>query len=233
MTIAAWFRSDDDTITGVICAVGDKDITDEFCLIEASGAVAGDPVSASYTGSGAPSTASTSTGFTAGTWHHAAGVFLSTASRTAYIDGGSAVTETTAETALATVDSITVGVRPNATTNPFSGDIAEVGVWDVDLTAAEILSLSKGVSPLLIRPASLVFYAPMFGNADPEPDLIEGRSLTNTSTTKSAHPRVLYPSRPMISMTPAAAPPAGVVGPLIGGRLINNSMLVGGRLVGR
>jgi hypothetical protein len=41
------------------------------------------------------------------------------------------------------------------------GRTAEVGIWNAALTAAEIASLAKGMTPDKIRPQSLVFYAPL------------------------------------------------------------------------
>ena len=70
----------------------------------------------------------------------------------------------------------------------FAGDIAEVGIWNVALTADEIASLAKGTTCDQIRPQSLVFYAPLVR------DLIDvkgGLALTNNNgATVSNHPRV-------------------------------------------
>lgn len=61
------------------------------------------------------------------------------------------------------------------------GDLAEVAIWSVALTAAEMLALAKGVSPLRVRPASLFMYIPIFGVADPEADL-SGNARNGTVT---------------------------------------------------
>lgn len=53
----------------------------------------------------------------------------------------------------------------------FDGRIAEVGFWNVSLTAAEHLALAKGVAPLRIRPQNLLGYWPIYGVASPEADL--------------------------------------------------------------
>ena len=71
-----------------------------------------------------------------------------------------------------------------------AGQIAEVGIWNVALTAAEIASLSKGMTCDKVRPESLVFYAPLVR------DLIDakgGLAITNNNgATVAPHPRI-YP----------------------------------------
>jgi hypothetical protein len=72
----------------------------------------------------------------------------------------------------------------------WDGLIAEVGIWNVVLTAAEIASLAKGMTCDKIRPQSLVFYAPLVR------DLIDakgGLTITNNNgATVANHPRI-YP----------------------------------------
>lgn len=53
----------------------------------------------------------------------------------------------------------------------FDGRIAEVGFWDVSLSAAEVLAMAKGVSPSRIRPGSLLGHWPLWAVADPDIDL--------------------------------------------------------------
>jgi hypothetical protein len=72
------------------------------------------------------------------------------------------------------------------------GDLAEIGVWNIGFSAAEALSLAHGITPDQVRPASLVWYAPLLGRISPEPDLINAAngSLTG-SPTASDHPRTM------------------------------------------
>jgi hypothetical protein len=90
-----------------------------------------------------------------------------------------------------------LGARISATPGLFlNGQIAEAAVWNVALSAAEIASLSKGFSPLLIRPASLVAYWPLIGRHDPEIDPVGRFDMTLTANpTTAAHPRVILPHR--------------------------------------
>ena len=86
---------------------------------------------------------------------------------------------------------LTIGGRFNTTIGSyFPGDIAEVGIWNAALTAAEVASLANGMTCDKIRPQSLVFYAPLVR------DLIDakgGRTITNNNgATVANHPRI-YP----------------------------------------
>jgi len=177
LTISCWFIGNS-TLTGAAVSLGTNGGTARYSIVPA-GTVAGDPIQVGVTNSaGTGANATTSTGWTTGTWNHACGVYTSTTSRTAYLNGGGKVTETTSITASA--DRTLIGARINsgAVGAFFSGRVADVGIWNTDLTEAEVISLSTGMSPLLIRPQSLVFYAPLYR------DFIDykGMSLTNTAS---------------------------------------------------
>lgn len=80
----------------------------------------------------------------------------------------------------------------------FDGRIAEVALWNVSLSATEVGALAKGATPSTVQPLSLIGYWPIWGIADPEPDLsikrnnptVTGAVLANHSPT-GPHPRVL------------------------------------------
>lgn len=79
-----------------------------------------------------------------------------------------------------------IGTR-NTGDHKFDGRLCEVAVWDVGLTDEECFALGYGVSPLLIRAASLVAYWPVFGLVMPEPDLSgNGFHITSSGTTPPA-----------------------------------------------
>ena len=163
---------------------------ERFALF-ALGAVAGDPIRADVTtsGGGINAHAETSSGFSASTWQHAAGVFLSSTSRTAYLNAASAVTNTVVATPT-NLNASTIGARyaSNVLGTFMNGRIAEVGIWNAALTAAEIASLAKGMTCDKVRPQNLVFYAPLVR------DLIDqkgGLAITNNNAaTVAAHTRV-------------------------------------------
>jgi hypothetical protein len=81
----------------------------------------------------------------------------------------------------------------SARANYFSGLIAEAGIWSVALTAAEIASLAKGISPLSIRPASLLAYWPLIGQTSPEIDFHGRFEMTVSGAVADDHPRVYMP----------------------------------------
>ena len=184
-TLAAWARPTG-TGSSTYVAVGELGGTHRYLLQQGFGGT--NNVGASVTTPALAFGASTSTGVAAGTWHHAAAVFTSNVSRTAYINGGNSATNTSSLT-LNTPTSVVIGARYNTTLGfYFGGDIAEVGIWNAALTADEIASLAKGMSCDKVRPQSLVFYAPLVR------DLIDqkgGRIITNNNgATVANHPRV-------------------------------------------
>lgn len=72
----------------------------------------------------------------------------------------------------------------------YVGDVADAAFWDgVHLNTDEIAAYNKGISPALIRPAALSFYAPLVRDVA---DRIEASAVTLVgSTTVSDHPRVI------------------------------------------
>lgn len=190
LTMACWFNSTTALYDQCLMFIGDKDADYNYFTLMASGAVAGDPVRA-CAAEGEASRAATSTGYTANTWHHACGVFSATNSRTAYIDGGSAGTNTTVREP-AGCDRVSIGRAGQSTAEDYmSGMIAEAAVWSVALSAADIAQLAHGQSPLLVQAASLVAYWPLIRGDN---DWVGGYNLTAYNTpTFGAHPGRIIP----------------------------------------
>jgi hypothetical protein len=120
-------------------------------------------------------------------WNHGCAVFTSTSSRQIFLNGVAGATNT--GTVNPTFSRFNIGLRNSAGVDVFArGDIAETGVWNVALTAAEIASLAKGVACNLVRPQSLVFYAPLVRELI---DVRGGRTITNNNgATVVNHPRI-------------------------------------------
>jgi hypothetical protein len=140
-------------------------------------------------GSAGQGEAFSSQNYSANTWSHVCCVFLSSTSRTVYLNGTAGTTNTTNCGSQNTADSILIGARANpAIGNYMNGLLSEIGIWNTDLTTAEINSLSKGMTCDKVRPQSLVFYAPLIR------DLIDAKgrlTITNNNTaTVATHPRV-------------------------------------------
>ncbi len=201
ITLAAWFYLDDAadpadfTILSLSASTGTEYWTTD---VERSG---GSAYVRAVAQSGATSDVSTRTTVSMNTWHHGAAVFASSTSRTAYLDG-TAGTENTTSIAPSGVDRTDVGTQfySGARLNYFSGRIAEAAIWSVALTAAEIVSLAKGFSPLLVRPASLAAYWPLVGRNSPETDPRGGNDLTVTGATAADHVRVFNPTRALLNV---------------------------------
>src|SRR3990167_1220621 len=151
------------------------------------------------------------------TWSHVAGVFASDASRICYLNGSAGAENTTSKTPPYTPNNVLLGARINVDSSIGGStgtltQLAEAAIWNVALTAAEILHLSLGYSPLFVRPESLAVYYPLIrGDASgDEPDYMCGLTMVEQGTVAvQTHTRVFYPSSPIKLGVPAAAPPAG------------------------
>jgi hypothetical protein len=139
-------------------------------LIEVSGPI---PGGGSTTGIQIPGVV------TLNTWQHLAGVFVGQFERYVYFNG-TASAKSTAGLVPANISRLLIGTCLIGTVeSQYIGRIAEVGVWNAALTADEIKSLAAGMSPELVRPQSLVFYAPLIRDLT---DKVGGRILTNVNS---------------------------------------------------
>ena len=184
LTIGFWF-STAAASAQVMLSVGPPDNENLGYLVRLS---TGNRIVGSKNNAVAPVTTAT---YTTNTWTYAAAVFTSDTSRAVYLNA-TAVTNTitiadatgTAFTAMAIGRRHVVGTTPQY----FSGRIAEVGIWTAALTASDILSLSRGASPSLVRSDSLAFYAPLIRDLN---DLRGGLAITNNNgATVVDHPRI-------------------------------------------
>ena len=156
-----------------------------------------------------PTVLLTSNNWSWDTWHSVCGVWTSTTDRRVILDGDWANSTqeavTTVDIFVGTVDGMAFA-RLNDS-SPFRAEdcvIAEPGQWNVALTQGEIEALSRGVSPLLIRPESLVNYWPVHGNTTTEPDLVSKATLTLTNVpVKADHPPILRPTAQILQFPPA------------------------------
>lgn len=103
-------------------------------------------------------------------WYFVAGVHSAIDNRIIYINGSPYGTNTDSRSV--TNSKVGVGARvegaiPSASPEYFNGQIAEIGIWNVALTASELAQLggngnpSLAVSPIRIRPDKLILYAPL------------------------------------------------------------------------
>lgn len=188
ITMACWFITSNTTANQGLLNICDNTTGGQGIRLNAQGAVAGDPIRILSVGT-ATGSADTTAGYSANVWNHACGVFTSSTSRTVYLNGGNSATNTTSSSGTGE-DRLFVGVvrAASAFTNYFTGSIAEIGIWNAALTAEEVSSLAKGISPSLIRPQSLTIYAPAISNLI---DIKSGLTITNNNTaTVSDHTRI-------------------------------------------
>jgi hypothetical protein len=184
VTIAYWVRPTD-TLAGnfMHVSVGDSGSTHRIQMYRNSANFNIDSIATSTAGF------FISSAFSSGTWAHCACAFASNTSRTPYINGSASSTDTTNIGTQNAFNETLIAARRNVTAGVFGNDtIAEVGIWNVALTAAEVASLAKGMTCDKVRPQNLVFYAPLVR------DLIDqkgGLTITNNNgATVATHPRV-------------------------------------------
>ena len=192
ITMACWFKPSTVTASYTLLSIANLTGPFEGPRLIAEGAQAGDPIRVDYTTSFGSAIARTTAGYTANNWHHACGVYTTSTSRTAYLDGGNNATDTTSIAGVLSLNALTFAGRLNNGIVGlfFSGQIAEVGIWNVALTAAEIASLAKGMTCDKVRPQNLVHYAPLVRDLN---DQKGGRAIiNNNNATVANHPRI-YP----------------------------------------
>ena len=137
-------------------------------------------------------------------WNHCFGSF-DTSNRVVVLNGDWANRGTSTDTLAFNPNNAQMnigGVRAGGLwqTSRADGYIAEVAMWDVELTQAEVERLAAGLSPLFIRPASLVYYAPMrdwASNNYPavvNPSSIALAPLEDAPSSAEIHPPIIYPS---------------------------------------
>lgn len=123
--------------------------------------------------------------YSANIWGHACLVTSSSTSRKIYRDGSNS-TSNTSNISPQDISVFEIGTFNNSSS--FDGQFAEVGIWNTDLTDAEVASLADGMTCDNVRPQSLVFYAPLIRNLQ---DVRGALTITNNNTaTVANHPRV-------------------------------------------
>jgi hypothetical protein len=66
--------------------------------------------------------------------------------------------------------------------------VAEAAIWNVELTHDEMAILGTGMSPLAVRPGSLVGYWPVVGRTSPEIGVVGGSMTVSGSPAYTDHP---------------------------------------------
>ncbi len=166
----------------------------------------------SYNGSTVDETYSTASFISTGQWQHI-GITRSGSSVKFFRDGVEASYGASGSHGVITSssDEFVVGaywIRADLST---TGHYAEIATYDSALSSAQIASLARGFSPMLVSAATLRNYWPLIGRATTEPDLTGAGPLSNLDLTQSSHPRVIYPRRKQVVVASAGAPAGDAV----------------------
>lgn len=202
-TVSAWaFQATDPADDDCIVQVQDNSVSDNYWRMGRWDPAFGglDVMLFRAQAGGTSASAQTGNDLLVGTWNHCVGVEVSSSSRKAVLNGdlGNAGTNTDTVTPSG-INSCDVGREGDSSpADHWEGELAEVAFWNVALTDNEIVALSRGVSPLRIRPASLLAYWPIYGLASPEPDLsgnVNNLTLNGSPALANHAPVIPYSSR--------------------------------------
>jgi len=201
-TLATWFYITNSTAHRILLSLVDYDATNYAWLQARSTNVLRIEEEGDYYAA-----ATTVATFNDNTWHHACGVCSTATNRTIYLDGGNNINNTNSATPATLSDTMVgAGAAASAILQPMDGYLAEAAIWNVALTADEVAILATGISPLAVRPGSIIFYVPLV--RDNDEDIIGGLSLTAyNSPTIAVHPPIYYPFTPFYYMVSGAPPP--------------------------
>lgn len=117
-----------------------------------------------------------------GTLYHFCGVTSGSSSRVFYLNGVASTPGVDPSTPTAgSLNIMGIGCVFNDSSTPslfVNTNIYFPAMWNVALSAADVKSLSLGISPRKIRPANLVRYARLTGHNSPEPDMMKSTGWT-------------------------------------------------------
>ncbi len=207
LTMSIWFWPDEDDYNFQrLLSLADSGSSTDYIDFQLLTGLANDPLR-TYTRAGATNVNANITGTKMNAWNHAAGVHASTSSRIVFLNGNKSSENTTTASPSA-FDRLRIAVAAQSggvSSIDFSGRLAEAAVWNVALADWEIANLNRGYSPLLVRPQSLKFYAPLID--DRYMDVVGRLKLSaNGSPTLIAHPPMIYPPRRRLVVPAPAAP---------------------------
>lgn len=229
LTLACWFYRDSTPSNDVLISTADASASAHWRNLGVNGNTV---IMTSRAGIG--EVAAIAAGTFGSTWHHACGITITDSNRWVYLDGSGTSGQNTESNAPSNIDRIGMGAEVGSSVDRyFNGRIAEAGVWDVQLTTVEIDMLAAGVSPRMVRPASLIWHAPMLPKTGNDFDVISGEVLTDNATVTSAdHPRIIMPSAEIFRFpTPSGGgdtdPPVYTVAPAVD-TLDSTSVIVDG-----
>jgi hypothetical protein len=187
LTLAAWINVDTTGAAQRILSISSATGGDRWSLLVGATNV----ITMQVGGSSTFATVSTTNTVTAGTWHHVAGSWNTTANQPqqVWIDGVKSGPTSSNRTPVAGQLSKTLlgsTYISSSLTQYLNGRIAEAGIWSVVLTDAEVTSLYHGFKPSAVRPDKLALYMPLVREVQ---DVRAGLSFTNNATAVAVHPK--------------------------------------------
>jgi len=133
--------------------------------------------------------ATTNVSYTPNAWNMATAVGTSSTSRTIYINGGNAVTNTTSRAVTTPTRWLVASNYSSGIIPQYEGRISEVGIWNAALTTADINSLYTGMRSSSVKPQNLKVYAPLIRDISDQTSSTTSFSNTITDTTVAVHSR--------------------------------------------
>jgi hypothetical protein len=197
IAVSCWFWADpaisqNGTLLS-ICAPSPSFHRFELAVIPASQKVA-----VATNSGGAAEVLETTTTWTSAAWHHAFGVWQSTTSRKAWLNGGGQSASSASKVPTGIAETLAGASRISSPFNHFQGRLAEAAIWagsgveNMDATEAAILA--KGFAPRCLGRwrANLVLYQDLIRPLN-RPGT--GPAMTEVgSPATAAHPRIIYPT---------------------------------------
>lgn len=160
MTMTAWIKPDNVTGTKIIAGkVGLSVATVQYFMF-----LNGNKIFSQWGNTASLNGAGGVTPISAGVWSHVGMTIrdnggLSRVWLNGVSDGSVTQTVLIGDTAA----NFVIGARSDGATDPFDGSIAEVALWNVELSASQMLALSKGISLHRVQPKFLRAHYPMWG----------------------------------------------------------------------
>ena len=188
-TMVGWYKTDTLTVDQGIAFVGNNDSDEEYHVLAAAGNQAGDYLTNNIRDGDAALNefANTAIAYSTGVWQHGAAVCTSTTSRDVYINGGSKGSATTEGTVSITDFAVGCLFRDSITWY-FSGNVAEVAIWDIALTQSEIAQLAAGAAPTTIQSGNLKGYWDLLSDATDKSGNSKNLTAVGSPTYSADHP---------------------------------------------
>lgn len=154
-SMVCWFNTNDVTATYTLMCVTIKESNSFYARLDAAGAIVGDPVIGVLRNTSVYS-ATTTAGYGASAWNHAALVFTNATSRASYLNGGNKGTNVSNSAFNTSVNRTSIGRYGGLTPSQYmDGAIAWPAIWSVALSDEEVAALYAGADPRDIQPAAL------------------------------------------------------------------------------